>query len=89
MLSNDITSHTTDGSALEEENNNITPILLDKKDDSSGAEHLGEVRHPYEENVLPKLLSESQRDVLQVKPHGMDIIVPSLSGSSSSSSSVS
>lgn len=86
MLSNDITSHTTDGSALEEEYNNITPILLDKKDVSSGAEHLGEVLHPYEENVLPKLLSESQRDALQMKPHDTDNTVPSLSGSSSTSS---
>ena len=86
MLSNDITSHTTDGRALEEENNNITPVLLDKKDDSSGAEHLGEVGHPQEEIVLPRSLSGSQRDALQMKPHHTDNTVPSLSGSSSSSS---
>ena len=86
MFSNDITSHTTDGSE-EENNTNITPVLLDKKDDSSGAEHLGEVlRHAHEEIVLPRSLSESQRDALQTKPHNMDNIVPSLSASSSSSS---
>ena len=86
MLSNDITSHTTDGSALEEEYNNITPILLDKKDVSSGAEHLSEVRHLHEENVLPRSLSESQRDAFQMKPHNADNTVPGLSASSSSSS---
>ena len=89
MLSNDITSHTTDGSALEEENNNITPILLDKKDDSSSAEHLDDVYHLQEENVLPRSLSESQRDAFQMKPHDTNNIVPNLSASSSSSSSVS
>ena len=87
MSSNDITSQTTDVSGLEEENNYITPILLNaEKDDSSSLGHFYEVGHLHEENVRPGLLSGSQRDALQIKPHDTDNIPPRLSASSSSSS---
>ena len=86
MLSNDRSSHTTDSSVAEEENNNFTPIPLIEKDDSSSLEYLDEVRHPLEENVLPQVLSGSyQRDALQMKPQNTDNIHPRLSASSSSS----
>ena len=86
MLSNDMSSHTTDGSAVEEENNNFTPIPLIEKDVSSSLEHLDEMYHLHEENVLPRSLSGSyQRDALQMKPQNTDNIHPRLSASSSSS----
>ena len=92
MLSNDMSSHTTDGSAVEEENNSFIPIPLIEKDDSTSLEYLDEVRHPFEENILPQVLSGSYQqdalDALQVKPRDQtDNILPRLSASSSSSSS--
>ena len=90
MLSNDMSSHTTDGSAVEDENDNFTPNPLMEKDESSSLEYLDEVRHPLEENVLPQVLSGSYQrdalDALQMKPHATDNIHPRLSASSSSSS---
>ena len=83
-----MSSHTTDGSAVEEENNNFTPIPLIEQDDSSSLEYLDEVYHSQEENILPSSLSMSKWDVLQVKPRDQtDYILPQLSASSSSSSS--
>ena len=85
LLSSEITSRTTDGS--EEENKNISSIPLNEGGDSSSLEHLDEMYHLQEENVLPRSLSVSQRDVLQVKPRDeTDNVLPRLSTSSSSSS---
>ena len=84
LLSSEITSRTTDGS--EEENKNISSIPLNEGGDSSSLEHLDEMYHPQEENVLPRSLSMSQGDVLKVKPRDQtDNVLPRLSASSSSS----
>lgn len=84
LLSSEINSHSADGS--EEENNNIKPVLLEEGDDSSIVEHLDEVYHMQEENILPRSLSVSKQDVLQATPRNRtDNILPRLSTSSSSS----
>lgn len=51
-MSIDITSHTADGSALEDKNNKIAPILFDKTNDSFSGEYLDEVNRPHKESVV-------------------------------------